>query len=164
MKRRTFLLAGLGAGGALVFGWALLPPRQRLLGTTPPETPQGAVALNGWVVIAPDDTVTVVVPKAEMGQGIHTGLAMLMAEELGCRWEQVRVEHSPIDAIYGNVAAMVDGLPFHPDNTGPLVRGIKWLTAKTMREVGIMMTGGSSSLRDCWMPMREAGASRARNA
>ena len=64
MKRRTFLLAGLGTGGALCLGWALLPPRQRLIGRTPPDTDGNAVALNGWLTITPDDTVTVVVPKA----------------------------------------------------------------------------------------------------
>ncbi len=159
MKRRTFLLAGLGAGGALFLGWAFMPPRQRLRGRTLPETAGGAVALNGWVTIAPDDTVTVVVPKAEMGQGIHTGLAMLLAEELGCDWARVRVAHSPIDRIYANVEVVVDGLPFHPDAQGRLVRGLRWMTAKTMREIGVMMTGGSSSIRDCWEPIRLAGAS-----
>ncbi|MCC6241414.1 MAG: xanthine dehydrogenase family protein molybdopterin-binding subunit [Gemmatimonadaceae bacterium] len=159
MKRRTFLLAGAGAGGALLMGWALLPPRQRLIGRHPPTTTNGAIALNGWVTIAPDDTVTVVVPKAEMGQGIHTALAMVLAEELGCEWTRVRVEFSPIDAIYANIVAAVEGLPFHPDATGPLVRGVKWISTKLMREFGIMATGSSSSVRDCWMPMREAGAS-----
>lgn len=159
MKRRTFLLAGLGTGGALFLGWALLPPRQRLVGSTLPDTDGKAVALNGWLTIAPDDTITVVVPKAEMGQGVHTALAMLMAEELACDWTRVRVEHSPIDKIYGNVSALVEGLPFAPEADGTLVRGIRWMMAKTARELGVMMTGGSSSVRDCWMPMREAGAS-----
>ncbi|WP_309670392.1 molybdopterin cofactor-binding domain-containing protein [Gemmatimonas sp.] len=164
MRRRTFLLAGLGTGGALFLGWALLPPRQRLVGSTLPEsggtdTGGKAVALNGWLIIAPDDTITVVVPKAEMGQGTHTALAMLMAEELDCDWARVRVEHSPIDKIYGNVSALVEGLPFAPEADGTLVRGIRWMMAKTARELGVMMTGGSSSVRDCWMPMREAGAS-----
>ncbi len=159
MKRRTFLLAGLGTGGALFLGWALLPPRQRLVGSTLPDTGGKAVALNGWLTIAPDDTITVVVPKAEMGQGVHTALTMLMAEELACDWTRVRVEHSPIDKIYGNVSALVEGLPFAPEADGTLVRGIRWMMAKTARELGVMMTGGSSSVRDCWMPMREAGAS-----
>ena len=90
MKRRTFLLAGLGTGGALFLGWALLPARQRLVGSTRPDTGGTAVALNGWLTIAPDDTITVVVPKAEMGQGTHTALAMLLAEELECDWARVR--------------------------------------------------------------------------
>lgn len=159
MKRRTFLLAGLGAGGALFVGWALRPPRQRLRGNHLPDTAADVVALNGWVTIGTDDVVTVVVPKMEMGQGIHTGLAMVLAEELGCAWDRVRVAPSPIDDVYGNVSGFVEGLPFHPDDDQAVVRGVQWLAAKTARELGIMMTGSSSSMRDCWMPMREAGAS-----
>ena len=159
MKRRTFLLAGLGTGGALFMGWALLPPRQRLIGRTPPDTDGKAVALNGWLTIAPDNTITVVVPKAEMGQGIHTALAMLIAEELDGDWQRVRVMHSPIDAIYGNVSTFVEGMPFPPEADGALERTVRWMMAKTARELGVMLTGASSSLRDCWLPMREAGAS-----
>ncbi len=159
MRRRTFLLAGLGAGGALFVGWAVTPPRPRLVGRTAPDIENGAVALNGWLTIAPDDTVTVVVPKAEMGQGIHTALAMLVAEELGCDWDRVRIAHSPVDAIYGNVAVIVESLPLRPEEQGPLARWLRWTTAKTARQVGLMITGGSSSIRDCWGPMRDAGAS-----
>ncbi|WP_331048237.1 xanthine dehydrogenase family protein molybdopterin-binding subunit, partial [Gemmatimonas sp.] len=159
MRRRAFLLGGLGTGGALFLGWSLLPPRQRLRGQRAPETSADSVALNGWLTIAPDGAVTIVAPKAEMGQGIHTALAMLVVEELDCDWEQVRVVHSPIDRIYGNVAALVDGLPIHPDEEhAPLVRGVRWLTAKVARELGVMMTGGSSSVRDCWVVARQAGA------
>jgi isoquinoline 1-oxidoreductase beta subunit len=120
------------------------------------QSPQ--VPLNGWVRIAPDNTVTVMMSKSEMGQGVHTGLAMLLAEELDADWSQVRVAHSPVDKIYNNLAAMVDGLPFHPDDDGALKRGSGWMTRKLMREVGTMMTGGSSSIKDLWLPMREAGA------
>lgn len=160
MRRRTFLLAGLGAAGALVVGWSLTPPRQRLHPGTPPDTGDDAVPLNGWLAIGADDRVTVIAPKAEMGQGIHTALAMLIAEELDCRWDQVQVVHSGIDRIYNGIAAIVDGLPFHEDiaDAKP-VRAVRWLTAKTMREGGIMMTGGSSSVRDVWEVARLAGAS-----
>lgn len=96
---------------------------------------------------------------SEMGQGVHTGLAMLLAEELDADWAQVRVEPSPIHAIYNNLSALVDGLPFHPDDNGVLKASTQWLTAKLMREFGVMMTGGSSSIKDLWLPMREAGAS-----
>ena len=142
MKRRTFLLAGLGAGGALVLGWALLPPRQRLIGRAKPGPTDGTIRLNGWVLIAPDDTVTVVVPKAEMGQGIHTALAMLLAEELGCAWDKVRVTPSPIDQIYANVSVLREGMPLRDDETHAVARSTRWIAAKTAREFGLMMTGG----------------------
>lgn len=159
MRRRTFLLAGLGAGGALFFGWSLTPPRQRLRGKHAPLTGPNEVALNGWLTISADDTVTIVSPKAEMGQGIHTALAMLVAEELDCDWARVRVTHAPIDTIYNNIAGILDGLPFHSDlEDRALVRGVRWLTAKTVREMGVMMTGASSSVRDVWEIAREAGA------
>ena len=159
MKRRTFLLGTAGAAGALVVAWSLLPPRQRLTTAQPLAVRDAQSALNGWVKIAVDNTVTVVICKSEMGQGVYTGLAMLLAEELDADWAQVRVEQSTIDKIYNNLASVVDGLPFHPDDDGAIKRVAGWLTAKTMREIGIMMTGGSSSIKDLWLPMREAGAS-----
>ncbi len=159
MKRRTFLLGTAGAAGALVVGWSLLPPRQRLTTARPLAVRDGEAALNGWVKVAADDTVTVVMCKSEMGQGVYTGLAMLLAEELDADWAHLRVESSPVDKIYNNLASVADGLPFHPDDDGSIKRVAGWLTAKAMREIGVMMTGGSSSIKDLWLPMREAGAS-----
>jgi len=160
--RRKFLLGTAGvaaAGTALVVGWGLLPVRQRLRGSAPLPSAAGQLAFNGWVKIGADDTVTIQVPKSEMGQGVLTSLAMLLADELDADWARVRTEHPPIDAIYNNLATVVDGLPFHPDNSGWVKRVAGHMTAKTMREIGLMMTGGSSSLKDLWAPMREAGAS-----
>ena len=159
MKRRHFVLGSVAAAGALAVGWAALPPRQRLRGSRPPATAPGQVAFNGWVKIAADNTVTVLMPKSEMGQGAHTGLAMVLADELDADWTQVRIEAAPIDPIYFNIASVVDGLPFHPDDDGALKRVAGWMTAKAMRETGLMMTGGSSSIKDLWLPMRQAGAS-----
>ena len=159
MKRRHFVLGTLGATGALALGWSLLPPRQRLSTSSPLPTAAGQAALNGWLKIGADDSLVIVMPKSEMGQGVHTGLAMVLADELDADWARVRIELSPIDKIYNNLASVVDGLPFHPDDDGALKQVAGWLTAKTMREVGIMMTGGSSSVKDLWLPMRQAGAS-----
>lgn len=159
LKRRHLLLGGLGAGGALLLGWGLMPPRQRLRGLQPLATGPGQQALNGWLKIGADGSVVVQLAKSEMGQGVTTALAMLLADELDADWAHVRTEMAPIDAIYNNITTVVDGLPFHPDDHGLLQRGAAWLTAKTMREVGLMATGGSSSVKDLWGPMREAGAS-----
>ena len=157
--RRRFILASAGLAGALVVGWGLLPPRQRLTGSQPLPVADGQWAFNGWVKIARDGSVSVQVPKSEMGQGVHTALAMLLAEELDADWARVRVEHPPLDAIYNNLATVVDGLPLHPDSQGLVKRLAGWMTAKTMREFGLQATGGSSSLKDLWGPIREAGAS-----
>ncbi len=160
MKRRTFVLRVVAAAGALGIGWTFFPPRGRMGdGSQIPEGP-GESALNGWVKIGTDNTVTVIMSKSEMGQGIHTTLAMLLADELDADWSQVRIEMAPVgDPIYNNIATVVDGLPFHPDDHGLIQRTTAWLTAKTMREAGVMITGGSSSVKDLWLPMRQSGAS-----
>lgn len=159
VTRRSWLLGTVAASGALVVGWSLMPVRQRLTGAQPLPTGAGQSAFNGWVKMGLDNSVTVMMAKSEMGQGVHTGLAMLLAEELDADWARVRVEHAPIDTIYNNLAGVVDGLPFHPDDNSALKATAQWLTAKLMREFGVMMTGGSSSIKDLWLPMREAGAS-----
>ncbi|MCX7224941.1 MAG: hypothetical protein NT071_04840, partial [Burkholderiales bacterium] len=75
MKRRTWLLSGLGATGALIVGWGVLPARSRL-GTPAMMLPtQGDVALNGWIKVRADGGVTLAMHRSEMGQGIHTALA-----------------------------------------------------------------------------------------
>ncbi|MBV8635393.1 MAG: xanthine dehydrogenase family protein molybdopterin-binding subunit, partial [Burkholderiaceae bacterium] len=119
----------------------------------------GEIALNGWIKLAPDGSVTVAMARAEMGQGVHTALPMLVAEELDVPLVRVKIIQAPIDKIYGNVSMLADGLPFHPDDHGVVKRTAQWLTAKTARELGLMVTGGSSSVKDAWGPMREAGAS-----
>lgn len=156
--RRKFILGSLAAGGALVVGWSVLPPRQRLHTEEPLVLQPGQAAFNGWVKIAPDGAVTVIMSKSEMGQGVLTSLSMLLADELDADWSRVTYEMAPIDKIYNNVSALVDGLPFHPDNQGLVRRAASHLTAKTVTHLGVMMTGGSSSVKDLWLPMREAGA------
>ena len=156
--RRRFILGALAVGGALTVGWGLMPVRQRQQPGQPLTVQPGQLAFNGWVKIGSDDTVTVVMAKSEMGQGIHTGLAMLLADELDADWGRVRVEASPVDAIYNNVATSVDSLPFHPDDDGFVRTLTEHLTGKLVREIGLMLTGGSSSIKDLWLPMRQAGA------
>ncbi|MEN3276186.1 MAG: isoquinoline 1-oxidoreductase subunit beta [Massilia sp.] len=161
-RRRRFLLGALVAGGALLVGWGTRPPRQRLHTSLPLPVPAGAVALNGWIAIASDGQVSVVVPRSEMGQGVHTALPMLVAEELDAPLGKVAVMAAPIDKIFGNLAVLRENLPFHPDERGNLSDNVKdgtqWVLGKIGRELGIMFTGGSTSVKDAWQPMREAGA------
>ena len=162
-SRRRFLLGGLGLGvagvGALVLGWGVLPPRQRLHGSAPLPLADGAVALNGWLAIRADGTVLLAMPRSEMGQGVQTALPMLVAEELDVPLASVQLIQAPMDKIFGNVAMLKDSLPFHPDDQGRLKALAQWTVAKAARELGVVVTGGSSSVKDGWGPMREAGAS-----
>ncbi len=157
MKKRHFLLMGLGTTFALTVGWGVLPPRQRLLGKGLPLE-GGQIALNAWLKLGADGSVVLAMPKSEMGQGILTALAMIVAEELGVALAAVRTEQSPIDRLYGNVAGLSEGIPFRPDDAGALARTARWTMTKVARELGIMMTGGSSSVKDLWLPLREAAA------
>lgn len=162
VTRRHFLLgtaAVTGTAATLVVGWSVLPPRQRLVPSQPLPVSAGEVALNGWVKVSADDTVTVMMSQAEMGQGTHTGVAMLLADEMDAAWERIRLEQSTIDGIYSNQAIIGDALPLQPDDDSVTARSLKWLGMKIIREVPAAMgTGGSSSIKDQWLPLREAGA------
>jgi isoquinoline 1-oxidoreductase beta subunit len=158
------LVSGLGAAGALVVGWGLLPPRERLGAVDALPVASGEVSLNGWIKIAADGAVMLAMHRSEMGQGTHTALAMLVAEELDVPLARVRLFTAPIERLYGNVATMVASVPyFHPRETepgnesGPAEAG-QWVVAKVARELGINLTGGSSSVVDSWDVLRLAAA------
>ena len=95
-------------------------------------TPTQPFAPDAWIRIDTDGIVTVMVDRSEMGQGITTSLPMLVAEELDADWSLVRFERAGANRIYGNAE---------------------------MR--GMQGTGGSSSIRAAWVPLRE-GAARAK--
>ncbi|MDU9050777.1 MAG: xanthine dehydrogenase family protein molybdopterin-binding subunit [Candidatus Electrothrix sp. Rat3] len=129
IDRRDFLKLGLAAGAGLTLGFAV---------------PEGAVSTvqadgspvpmpfspNAFLRIRTDNTVTVIAKHLEMGQGSHTGLATIIAEELDADWTQIKVEGAPADnkrynnLLWGNMQG----------------------------------TGGSTAIANSWMQMREAGA------
>src|SRR3954452_25023307 len=87
LNRRAFVIgtAAAGAGLSLAFD---LP----FGGPTVVRAADGSPEVNAWVVIRPDDTVVIRIARSEMGQGTLTGLAQLVAEELGCDWSKVTTE------------------------------------------------------------------------
>jgi isoquinoline 1-oxidoreductase beta subunit len=95
-SRRTVVLAGLSAAGGLAIGipldaQAAAPGYQRVSLT---DGQAHNKEMTAWLVIDPDNTVTVRIPHQEMGQGTSTALAMLVAEELECDWSKVRIEYA----------------------------------------------------------------------
>ncbi len=154
--RRRFLIAG-AAGGALLAGWGIARGPDRL-GDPRLIARSGAIALNAWLRIGGDGVLEVAVPRAEMGQGVHTALALLAAEELDVDWPRVRAFQAPVARVYANVAVVVDNVPFAPADRGPIARGARFATGRFAAWLGVQATGGSSSVRDAWGPLRQAAA------
>jgi isoquinoline 1-oxidoreductase beta subunit len=165
VKRRTWLLSAAGAAGALLVGWSAMPARSRLGRAGFMLPGEGDIALNGWIKIGADGSVTLAMPRSEMGQGVHTALPMLAAEELDVPMTAMRIEQAGGEAIYGNVANLLGLLWFHPRTeeaedgfARAEVKVSRWMLGKFARELGINATGGSASVADAWNVVREAAA------
>ena len=94
-SRRRFLIVGVVLGGAAYFGYRFLNKRDRLAKPASFKLNDKELALNGWFKITPDNVVTVMAPRQEMGQGIYTALAMLVAEELDADWSKLKSSRRP---------------------------------------------------------------------
>jgi isoquinoline 1-oxidoreductase subunit beta len=125
-SRRDFIKRAATGGLLLAFyvpAGAVNEPEQAA------DEPKGKFAPNGFIRIDKAGTTTLVMPQVEMGQGIYTGVAMILAEELDADVGKIVLEHAPPDEkLY----------------TNPLL--------------GLQATGGSTSLRAFWTPLRTAGA------
>jgi isoquinoline 1-oxidoreductase beta subunit len=125
VSRRSFMVTGAAAGGGLLIGFYL----PQLIGAKAQIVTTEAFGPNAFVRIRPDDSVTLVMPQVEMGQGTYTSMSMLIAEELEVDLAQVTLEAAPPDdRLYAN----------------PLL--------------GFQVTGGSTSVPAMWEPLRRAGA------
>ena len=89
ISRRKFVISSVAAGAGLSLGLTLPVTSKLAIADADGGTPE----VNAWVVIDPDDTVTVRIARSEMGQGTLTGLAQLVAEELECDWDKVTWEY-----------------------------------------------------------------------
>src|SRR6202158_2804753 len=129
VSRRGFLKASAGSAAGLVIGF-YLPGRSLLAvaeeGAAPkaPKLPEP----NAFLRIGPDESITILLAHSEMGQGIWTGLPILIAEELECDWSKIRVEHAPAAPASAHTA------------------------------FGIQMTGGSTSTWSEFDRYRQVGA------
>jgi len=124
VNRREFLKKSAAGSAGLVIGF-YLPGKYEALAGVPPKQ---STSVNAWVQIAPDDSVTVLIDKSEMGQGISTALTMIAAEELDLDWKKIKTEFAPAAPQYFN----------------PIF--------------GMQGTGGSCSIRGSWEPLAKACA------
>ncbi len=107
VNRRTFLKSGAATAGGLLIGF-YLPERNELAAASTDAK------LNAYVHVGSDDIVTLMIHKAEMGQGTVTSLSMLLAEELECDWKKIRTEFPGVSPEYGPYQGVV-GSHEHPD-------------------------------------------------
>ena len=91
MNRRRFVQVSALAGGGLMV--AVSAPAMGLAKPWEPGQSDGT-EVTGWLLVHPDDSVTIRVAKSEMGEGVFTALPMIVAEELGCDWNTVRAEYA----------------------------------------------------------------------
>jgi isoquinoline 1-oxidoreductase beta subunit len=126
--RREFLKASATLGGALVIACFVPTAIRRALAEDAPAAPKKPVSPNAFIRIAPDESVTILLKHSEMGQGVWTSIPMVIAEELGCDWSRVRVEHAPAAPEYAHTT------------------------------FGMQMTGGSTSTWESFDQLRTAGA------
>ncbi len=94
LSRRDFIVAGAAAGAGLVIGVYLPHGRKHRAGD--------AFSPNAYLKITPDNKVTVVVARSEMGQGVHTSLPMILAEELEADWKQIQIEQAGASTLFGD--------------------------------------------------------------
>lgn len=153
ITRRAFLVGSAAVAGGVAFVvWQDRRP------VANPLDPGGdGVSLNPWLILDRDGA-TVVVPRAEMGQGVQTTLAALVAEELDVAWEDVRVIHGPASASYYNGALLKAGLPFKDYAMTGWQETLADQTGVMAKMLGLQVTGGSTSTVDAFEKMRHAGA------
>jgi isoquinoline 1-oxidoreductase subunit beta len=149
-NRRRFLL-GAGAVFGLAVGYAMWPRNPKL--NLPVRDDEAMI--SGWVKIGSDGRVVVIVPQAEMGQGVYTALPMLVAEELGAKWDSISVEPAPLHPLYVNKAIIEDAVAAMP---AMLQGAARWTLGEVVERYAMQLTGGSSSVINFHDSLRLAGA------
>lgn len=154
IARRTFLIGTAAVAGGVAFGvYAARRPAPNPLS---PE--EGEVALNPFIVID-GDGVTVIVPKAEMGQGVRTTWATLAAEELDMDPADLRIEHGPPGKAYYNRGMGTQMLPTADYRLSGWQEALGQQISVVGKFINLQVTGGSTSSADGFDKMRAAGAS-----
>ena len=157
ISRRRFILGTTVVGGGLLIGYASTrPSKHSIANRDAGDQPY----LTTWLRISEDNTVTVIVPHSEMGQGILTSLPMMAADEMDADWNMVHVEQAPATDLFAN-GVLIKGFAESLGVSVPgFLNGIASAGAMKIAEImNMQITGGSSSVRFTGeQGMRVAGA------
>ncbi len=156
ITRRTLLVGAAAVAGGVAFGYYVY--RRPFANPLESELNEGEATFNPYVKIASDNAITVIAPRAEMGQGIETTLAALVAEELDVELDQLKVEHGPAAPAYANTTMLEDGLPFPQFDDSVMAEFARSGMEVVGKFLALQVTGGSTSTVDAFEKMRHAGA------
>jgi isoquinoline 1-oxidoreductase subunit beta len=153
--RRTFLIGTAAVAGGVAFGiyaYKRVPtnPLVKNLRT-------GQTALTPYVRVD-QSGVTIITPRADVGQGAYSVQAALVAEEMDLAWEEIKVDPGPPSGAYYNGKVLAEGLPFAATDNGLLARDARILGDVVAKFLRLQVTGGSSTVADAYEKMRVAGA------
>ena len=152
ITRRSLLVGAVAIAGGAAFGiYQIRRP------VTNPLRPEEGATLNPYVLID-QNGISIIAPRAEMGQGVHTTLAALVAEELDADWDNIRVLHGPPAAAYYNAALAHGALPVADFAMRDWQRSVTEGLGAATKLLGLQVTGGSTSTVDAFERMRLAGA------
>jgi isoquinoline 1-oxidoreductase beta subunit len=156
--RRGFIAAGLVGGGVLAVGVGIREghraPKLAAMMTDENET-----LVNVWVKLDRDNTITAIVPHSEMGQGVFTSMAQMLADEMDADWEKVRFEQAPAHEAYANYPLGREFILGDAKVPGFVQDSLNGGFLKIAQSMGLQITGGSTAVRFTGMGgMRIAGA------
>jgi len=156
--RRGFIAAGVTVGGALVVGVAMREGHRapKLAGLVAGE---GETLVNVWVKISQDNRITAIIPHSEMGQGVFTSLAQMLAEEMDADWSLVDFQQAPAHEAYANYPLGKAFLLGEPSLPGVIEDSLNGGLLRVAQSMSLQITGGSGSVRFTGQSgMRIAGA------
>jgi len=144
--RRGFIGAGLIAGGALVVGVAIRPG-DRTGKLEKYVADEGEHLLTAWVKVSEDNTITAIIPHGEMGQGVHTALSAMLAEEMDADWGALEIMEAPAEKDYANFPMVRGFLTGGAEVPGFVFDTLNGATLGIAKSMDMQITGGSSSVR-----------------
>ncbi|WP_288942769.1 molybdopterin cofactor-binding domain-containing protein [uncultured Roseovarius sp.] len=155
IARRTFLIGSAAIAGGVAFGVVMYkrPHENPLLS----GLAEGEAALTPYVRITPQG-ITLITPRADLGQGAYNVQALLIAEELDVTLDQVAVDPGPPSPAYYNTALSHDSAPFASTDDSFMAETTRAVLDAPMKFLGIQITGGSTTVPDGWEKLRHAGA------
>lgn len=155
IARRSFLIGSAAVVGGVAFGFYkyVAQAGNPLLADLNP----GEAALTPYVRID-QNGITIITPRADMGQGSHSILAALVAEELDIAWQDIRIDPGVPSPAYYNGVVAADALPIAATSDSILAQTGRASGHVISRFVGLQITGGSSTVADAYEKMRMAGA------